>query len=164
MSFGRYDLINWMKEYPGLKLNAEMFDEQLARMKSAEEFPPMRSDSGSAGGEGRKSEGPPDPMGSAVSKRVDLERKMAATVEERRLRMSAIENAILQIQDNLQRICLWLRYIDAEGGIPTPWKVVAMKMYKKDDESKVRTARNTHDAAIDEILQNMQKAGVTQLP
>ena len=91
MSFDRYDLINWMKEYPGLKLNAEMFDEQLARMKSAEEFPPMRSDSGSAGGEGRKSEGPPDPMGSAVSKRVDLERKMAATVEQRRMRMSAAE-------------------------------------------------------------------------
>lgn len=155
------ELSEWLGSYPSLKMQAESFNEQLARMKSAEEFPSMEKGKvESKGGTGEKGIGPPDPMGAAVSRRVDLERKMADTVEERNREMAAIENAILMLPDSMHQLCLWLRYIDVDSCDPTPWKAVAMKIYRKDDEAKVRTTQNIHGAALLSLVKRMQEVGI----
>ena len=149
------DLKKWLKTYPPMKIQEENLNEQLARMKSAEQFPPM-----DRGGEGGKGSGPADPMGKMVSSRVDLERKMENTVRKRRREMAEIEDAILMLPDSMQQQCLWLRYIDVDSCDPTPWKTVAKKIYRNDSDSRVRMVQNLHGDALASMLKVMQK-GVT---
>jgi len=137
----------WLSGYQGLKFEYDTWAERLARMQNEQFIPAMRM-----GDESKHSPSAYDRMGSATVRRLDFEGETAAEIEEIKAKMKAIETAIKALPDPMHRGVLIQRYIiGGEGYRRQKWELIALKLYRRDDEAAVKMAQRNHRAALEKL-------------
>lgn len=136
-----------LKNYIRLKKSVEIYEERLARLKNEEQIPAMRQSDGSKRGAGAS-----DRMANAIVRRLAYEEKMQASMQRIAAEMDAIESAIDQLSDALEREVLRLRYIDGDGECGyMPWKDVALTLYGDYDERLEKAVLRLHGRALQSV-------------
>lgn len=138
-----------LRNYIPLKLEVLDQLERIARMKSAEQIPPMRENTG-----GGYTPGTGDNLERAILNRLAYQDKIAPEVNSTLDFLESIRAAIDKLPDPMDRMILRLRYIDMEDCRQMKWKEIAFRIYKDDDASHVRAAQRLHDKAVAEIPEN----------
>ena len=87
-------------------------------------------------------------MEKAIVHWITYDDDISPDIAEKQAEMKAIRTAINQLSDSQEAEVLRCRYIDGDGYDPTKWRDVALKMYRDDDESKIKAAQRVHDRAI----------------
>lgn len=121
--------------------------ERLARLKNEAEIPAIKAGSGSQhtpGGTGR--------MERAIIRAMEYEEQIIPLVDANRREMEAIEAAISALPDPMEREILRLRYIDADGCRPMPWKDVSLRLFGDDEDRHLLTAYRLHGRALQSLL------------
>lgn len=132
--------------YLSLRMENENRLERLARLKNEAEIPAIKAGSGSQhipGGTGR--------MERAIIRAMEYEEQIMPLIEENRHEMEAIEAAISALPDPMEREILRLRYIDADGCRPMPWKDVSLRLFGDDEDRHLLTAYRLHSGALASI-------------
>ena len=138
---------NWLSGYQGLKFEYDSWTERLARMENEQYIPAMRM-----GDESKHTASAYDRMGSATIRRLDFEDDTSDEIAEILAKMKAIETAIKALPDPMHRGILIQRYIIGDGAYKNQkWEPIALKLYRRDDESAVKMAQRNHRAALEKL-------------
>lgn len=133
-----------LKNYKSLRRSVENQLLRLEELENDTQIPAMRESDGS--------KRPPAANGSRMEKAIvrwmTYDDDISPDIAEKKAEMEAIRAAINQLTDAQEQEVLRCRYIDGDGYNPTKWRDVALKMYRDDDESKVKAAQRVHDRAI----------------
>lgn len=134
-----------------IPLQLEVYDqlERIARMKSAEQIPPMKESTG-----GGYTPGTGDNLERAILNRLAYQDKIVPEVNAILDKLDATRAAIGSLPDPMDRMILRLRYIDMEDCKQLGWKEIAIRIYGDDEERHVRAAQRLHDKAVAEIPEN----------
>ena len=129
-----------LKRYLDLEKEVRNQKERIAEMKSQELFPTRPESSGS-----QHQPGAGDGMERAIIRRMEIEDRMQANLDE----MEAIQRAIDALNDPQEREVLRLRYIDGDefGGLMR-WRDVTLKLYRRYTEAKKQATMRIHRIAI----------------
>lgn len=136
-----------LEKYSSLRRSVENQLERLARLKNAELIPAMTESDGSKRAPAVSS----SKMENAIVRRMTYEDDIMPDVEAKLAEMEAIRAAINLLSDPQEAEVLRFRYIDGDGYKPMKWRDVALKMYRDDDESKIKAAQRVHERAIENI-------------
>lgn len=147
MSMGSDRVRDWLSGYQGLKFEYDTWAEQLARMENEQYIPAMRM-----GDESKHSPSAYDRMGSATGRRLDFEADTAEETAEILAKMKAIEAAIKALQDPMHRGVLIQRYVAGYDGYKLkPWRLIAIQLYRQDDEAALKRVQRLHREALDSL-------------
>lgn len=132
-----------LSQYSAIRVELDILEERLERLKSEETLPPMRPGNGSkpTGGTGDRQE-------RAVIRRMEYEARHGAEMETKRTELRYIEELINAVSDPMERMVLRIRYTDSETAKPMPWREVAMAIYKDDSDSKMLAIYRLHGRAL----------------
>ena len=133
-------------KYQALRMENDLKLENLARLKSAEQFAPKMENDGS-----KHQQGASDRMANAVLRRMEYQDRILDRVNENLAEMEAIENAVNSLADPLERIVLNLRYISSFGYKHMPWAEIAKEIYGDDDEKDLQAVFRLHGRALKSI-------------
>ena len=136
-----------LEKYISLRRSVEGQLERLARLKNDELIPAMKESDGSKRAPAVSS----SKMENAIVRRLTYEDDIMPEVEEKLTEMETIRAAIGRLPDPQEQDVLRYRYIDGDGYKPMKWRDVALRMYRDDDESKVKAAQRVHDRALKNI-------------
>lgn len=136
-----------LEKYKSLRRTVENQLERLARLKNAELIPAMTESDGSKRAPAVSS----SKMENAIVRRMTYEDDIMPDVEAKLAEMEAIRAAINRLPDPQEAEVLRFRYIDGDGYKPMKWRDVALRMYRDDDDSKVKAAQRVHERAIKNI-------------
>ena len=132
-----------LSNYSAIRVELDILEERLQRLKSEETLPPMRPSDGSkpTGGTGDRQE-------RAVIRRMEYEQQHGPEIAAKRDELREIEDLINAIPDPMERMVLRIRYTDSENAKPMPWRAVAMAIYKDDSDSKMLAIYRLHGKAL----------------
>lgn len=135
-----------LRDYIPLQL--EVYDQldRIARMKSAEQIPPMKESTGAS-----FTAGAGDTLERAILNRLAYQDKIAPVVNAQLDLLDATRAAIDSLPDPMDRMILRLRYIDMKDCKQLGWKEISIRIYGDDEERHVRSAQRLHDKAVAEI-------------
>lgn len=133
-----------LEKYSSLRRSVENQLERLVRLKNAELIPAMKESDGSMRSPAVSS----SKIENAIVRRMTFEDDIMPDVEANLAEMEAIRAAINQLSDIQEAEVLRFRYIDGDGFKPMKWRDVALKMYRDDDESKIKAVQRVHDRAL----------------
>lgn len=140
----------WLGGYQGLKFEYDTWAERLAQLETQQYIPAMKM-----GDESKHGPSSYDRMGSATARRLDFEDETAGEIAEIRAKMKAIETAIRSLPDPMHRGVLTQRYITGFDGYKLkPWKLIAMQLYRNDDDAALKRVQSLHRGAL-ECLEKM---------
>ena len=136
-----------LETYIPIRIETELQQERIVKMRSREQFPEQRlSDTsrhiGSAG----------DRMAKKIESRIDLEMEQARIIESNLKEMEEIRKAVSSLKNPMERVVIRLRYIDGTCNRMMPWGVVAMRIYGSDDERHLHAVYRLRDAALQNLL------------
>ena len=139
-----------LSQYSAIRVELDILEERLERLKSEETLPPMRPGNGSkpTGGTGDRQE-------RAVIRRMEYEERHGEEMETKRNELRYIEALIDAVSDPMERMVLRIRYTDSETAKPMPWRAVAMAIYKDDSDSKMLAIYRLHGKALKNIQELM---------
>lgn len=135
-----------LASYVALRLDVEIMEDKLARLRSEETLPPMREGDGS-----QHTRGTGDRLERATIRRMEYEETHGPKIAAIRRTMQAIEAAVDALRDPLARSVLKLRYLDSENVALVKWNDVSARMFGDDEEKHVKTAQRLHNGAIEKI-------------
>lgn len=137
-----------LANYISLRMEIENQLDRLARMKNQEKIPAIKVGDGSqhTGSAG-------DRMARAIIRRMEYEERVLPQIEAAQAEMEAIEDAINDMDDPMEREVLRLRYIDGENCRHMNWRDVALQIFGNDDERHMLATYRLHGRA----LQNLAK-------
>ena len=140
------DIKKRLSQYSAIRVELDILEERLERLKSEETLPPMRPGNGSkpTGGTGDRQE-------RAVIRRMEYEAQHGAEMEIKRNELRYIENLINAVSDPMERMVLRIRYTDSETAKPMPWREVATAIYKDDSDAKMLAIYRLHGRALKNI-------------
>ena len=132
-----------LSNYSATRVELDNLEERLERLKSEETLPPMRPSNGSkpTGSTGDRQE-------RSIIRRMEYEELYGAEIHAKRNILREIECLINSIPDPMERMVLRIRYTDSETAKPTPWRAVAMAIYKDDSDSKMLAIYRLHSRAL----------------
>lgn len=133
-----------LEKYKSLRRSVENQLDRLARLKNDELIPAMKESDGSK----RPPAASSSKMENAIVRRMTNEDDIMPDVEAKLAEMEAIRAAINQLSDQQEAEVLRIRYIDGDGYDPMKWRDVALRMYRDDDESRIKAAQRVHDRAL----------------
>lgn len=137
----------WLSGYQGLKFEYDTWAEQLEMRENAQYLPAIPDSDGSKHTPARS-----DRMANATVRRIEFEDETAEEIAEIRAKMKAIETAIKALPDPMQRGVLTQRYIvGADGYNVKPWRFVALKLYRKDDDAALKRVQRIHREALETL-------------
>ena len=139
-----------LSQYSAIRVELDNLEERLERLKSEEALPPMRQGSGSkhTGGTGDRQE-------RAILRRMEYEERHGPEMEAKRNEMCYIEDSINAVDDPMERMVLRIRYTESETAKPTPWRDVAIAIYKDDSDSKMLATYRLLDKAVKSLRKLM---------
>ena len=144
---------SWLKEYQGLKFEYDTWDEQRAMLEIAQYIPAMKM-----GDETKHTLSANDRMGNATARRIDFETATEDKINSIKAKMQAIEVAIAALPDPMHRGVLIQRYIIGHDGYKyKPWRLIAIKIYHRDDDAALKSAQRLHREAL-EVLEGITDA------
>ena len=132
--------------YVSLKLEIENRLERLQRLKNEAEMPAAK-----VGDESQHTPGGTGRMERAIIRATEYEERIIPIIEDNRREMEAIETAIAELFDPMEREILRLRYIDGDGCRHMPWRDIATRMYGEDGEAQIRAVFRLHGKALEHI-------------
>lgn len=129
-----------------LRHEVESMEDRLRRLESEAVLPPMRPGDGSqsTGGSG-------DRLERATIRWMEYKDRALPLIAAARQKMTAIEDAIDDLADPLERSVLAHRYTDTETIRLAKWREIAVKMYGDDDEKDLQAVYRLHNEALDNI-------------
>lgn len=132
-----------LSRYSAIRVELYNLEERLERLKSEETLPPMRPGNGSkpTGGTGDRQE-------RAILRRMEYEERHGPEMEAKRSELRYIEDSINAVADPMERMALRIRYTESETARPTPWRSVAIAIYKDDSDSKMLATYRLLDKAL----------------
>ena len=138
-----------LSQYSAIRVELENLEDRLERLKSEETLPAMRPSNGSkpTGGTGDRQE-------RSIIRRMEYEERYMEEILAKRNELRDIECLINDVPDPMERMVLRIRYTDSETAKPTPWRAVAMAIYKDDSDSKMLAIYRLHGRALNS-LQNI---------
>lgn len=139
-----------LSQYSAIRVELDNLEERLERLKSEEQLPPMRQGNGSkpTGGTGDRQE-------RAVIRRMEYEERHGPEMEAKRNELRYIDDSINAVPDPMERMVLRIRYTDSETAKPTPWRDVAIAIYKDDSDSKMLATYRLLDKAVKSLRKLM---------
>ena len=139
-----------LSQYSAIRVELDNLEERLERLKSEEALPPMRPGNGSkhTGGTGDRQE-------RAIIRRMEYEERHGPEMEAKRNEMHYIEDSINAVADPMERMVLRIRYTESETAKPTPWRGVAIAIYKDDSDSKMLATYRLLDKAVKSLQRLM---------
>lgn len=135
-----------LASYVALRLDVEIMEDKLARLRSEETLPPMKEGDGS-----QHTRGTGDRLERATIRRMEYEESRGPKIAAIRRKMQAIEAAVDALRDPLERAVLKLRYLDSENVELVKWADVAVRMFGDDEERHVKAAQRLHTGALEKI-------------
>lgn len=138
-----------LSQYSAIRVELDNLEDRLERLKSEETLPAMRPSNGSkpTGGTGDRQE-------RSIIRRMEYEERYMEEILAKRNELRDIECLINDVPDPMERMVLRIRYTDSETAKPTPWRAVAMAIYKDDSDSKMLAIYRLHGRAL-KNLQNL---------
>lgn len=139
-----------LSQYSAIRVELDIFAERLQRLKSEETMPAMRMGDGSkhTGGTGDRQE-------RAIIRRMEYEATHGPEIEAKRAELRYIEDSIKAVSDPMQRMVLRIRYTESEDAKPTPWRKVAIAIYRDDSDAKLLATYRLLDKALKSLQQLM---------
>lgn len=137
-----------LETYIPIRLETELQQERIARMKSQEQFSGLRQGDGS-----RHTGGAGDRMAQKIESRISLEMEQDPIIADNLKEMEEIRQAVSSLKNPMERVVIRLRYIDGTCNRMMPWSDVAIQIYGADDERHLHAVYRLRDAA----LQNLSK-------
>ncbi len=137
-----------LSQYSAIRVELDNLEERLERLKSEETLPPMRPGNGSkpTGGTGDRQE-------RAIIRRMEYEERHGPEIEAKRNELRYIEDSINAVADPMERMVLRIRYTESETAKPTPWRDVAIAIYRDDSDAKMLATYRL----LDKALKSLQK-------
>lgn len=138
-----------LANYIKLKAEVERYLERIAQMKSAEQFAPKGESDGS-----QHTPSASDRMANAILRRMNYQEKMAPLINKNLDEMEIIDAAINELDDPMERDVLRLRYTEHAEESPykhPAWNVVAMQIYRGDEEKHLQAVYRLHGKALQNI-------------
>lgn len=135
-----------LASYVALRLDVEIMEDRLARLRSEETLPPMREGDGS-----QHTRGTGDRLERATIRRMEYEEANGPKIRAGRRTMRAIEDAIDDLHDPLERTVLRLRYLDSDNARLVKWGPVAARLFGDDDERYIKAVHRLHNGALEKI-------------
>lgn len=135
-----------LASYVTLRKDAEIMEDKLSRLRSEETIPPMRQSDGS-----QHTAGSGDRQERAILRRMEYEKKNGPKIRAARQKMEAIEDAIEDLFDPLERSVLRLRYLDSDTVRLVKWRDVADRLFNDDDEKHLQAVHRLHKEALNKI-------------
>ena len=110
-----------LSNYSAIRVELDILEERLARLKSEETLPPMRPGNGSkpTGGTGDRQE-------RAIIRRMEYEQRHGPEIEAKRKELKDIDDSINAVAEPMERMVLRIRYTESETAKPMPWRDVAI--------------------------------------
>ena len=138
-----------LSQYSAIRVELDILEERLQRLKSEETLPAMRQGNGSmhTGGTGDRQE-------RAIIRRMEYEERHGPEMEAKRNELRYIEDSIKAVSDPMQRMVLRIRYTESEDAKPMPWREVAKAIYRDDSDAKMLATYRLLDKAL-KSLQNL---------
>ena len=132
-----------LSNYSAIRVELDILEDRLERLKSEETLPPMRPNSGSkhTGGTGDRQE-------RAVIRRMEYEERHGPEMDAKRAELRYIEKIIGNLPDPMERMVLSIRYTNSETAKPMPWREVAMAIYKDDSDAKMLAIYRLHSKSL----------------
>ena len=139
-----------LSQYSAIRVELDILEERLKRLKSEEALPPMRQGNGSkhTGGTGDRQE-------RAIIRRMEYEERHGPEMEAKRKEMRYIENSIKAVADPMERMVLRIRYTESETAKPMPWRDVATAIYMDDSDAKMLATYRLLDKALKSLQELM---------
>ena len=140
-----------LSQYSAIRVELDNLEDRLERLKSEESLPAMRPSDGSksTGGTGDRQE-------RSIIRRMEYEERYMEEILAKRNELRDIECLINDIPDPMERMVLRIRYTDSQTAKPTPWRAVAMTIYKDDSDSKMLAIYRLHGRALKNIQELAQ--------
>lgn len=94
-------------------------------------------------------------METAIERIMEYEEQIAPILEANTKRMNEIEQAVIRLEDPLQREVLRLRYMEPELGKTCrkkKWTVIAILLYGKEDPKYIKAAQRLHMKALQNFI------------
>ena len=139
-----------LSQYSAIRVELDNLEDRLERLKSEEALPPMRPGNGSkpTGGTGDRQE-------RAIIRRMEYEERHGPEIEAKRNELRYIEDSINTVADPMERMVLRIRYTESETAKPTPWRDVAIAIYKDDSDAKMLATYRLLDKAVKSLQKQM---------
>lgn len=139
-----------LSNYSAIRVELDNLEERLERLKSEETLPAMRPGNGSkhTGGTGDRQE-------RAVIRRMEYEERHGPEMEAKRNELRYIEDSINAVADPMERMVLRIRYTESETAKPTPWRDVAIAIYRDDSDAKMLAIYRLLDKAVKSLQKLM---------
>lgn len=139
-----------LSQYSAIRVELDNLEERLERLKSEEALPAMRMGNGSkpTGGTGDRQE-------RAIIRRMEYEERHGPEIEAKRDELRYIEDSINAVSDPMERMVLRIRYTESETAKPTPWRDVAIAIYKDDSDAKMLAIYRLLDKAVKSLQKIM---------
>ena len=140
-----------LSQYSAIRVELDNLEDRLERLKSEESLPAMRPSDGSksTGGTGDRQE-------RSIIRRMEYEERYMEEILAKRNELRDIECLINDVSDPMERMVLRIRYTDSETAKPTPWRAVAMTIYKDDSDSKMLAIYRLHGRALNSLQETIQ--------
>lgn len=137
------DIKKRLSQYSAIRVELDILEDRLERLKSEEVLPAMRQGSGSkpTGGIG-------DRMERSIIRRMEYEERHGQDIDAKRDELRYIEESIQAVADPMERMVLRIRYTESETTKPMPWRAVALAIYKDDSDSKMLAIYRLHSKAL----------------
>ena len=139
-----------LTNYSAVRVELDNLEERLRRLKSEEALPPMRMGNGSmnTGGTGDRQE-------RAIIRRMEYEERHGPEMQAKRNELRYIEESINAVADPMERMVLRIRYTESETAKPTPWRDVAIAIYRDDSDAKMLAIYRLLDKAVKSLQKLM---------
>lgn len=142
-----------LTQYIYIKGEYEDYQEELTRLENNAMIPATKEGDGS-----KRNPGASDRMANATVKYMEYRDEVEPEMVWIKAEMDTIKAAISGLRDGLERQVLRLRYIIGETDEngqevrdQMPWRKVALKMFKSDDDAKMQIVYRIHGRALQHI-------------
>ena len=151
-----------LSQYSAIRVELDNLEDRLERLKSEESLPAMRPSDGSksTGGTGDRQERSiirrMEYEERSIIRRMEYEERYMEEILAKRNELRDIECLINDVSDPMERMVLRIRYTDSQTAKPTPWRAVAMTIYKDDSDSKMLAIYRLHGRALNSLQETIQ--------
>lgn len=140
------DAKEYLIEYAALKMEALHNEERILEAFNSTQIPAMKQGDGS-----QRTPGRGDGKEKATLRYMELKDRLQPQIDANKAKMRQIEEDIDSLDDGMEREVLRLRYIDVDGWKPVLWRLVALKMYRNDEEKDLQRVQRVHKEALSSL-------------
>ena len=140
------DARGYLLEYAALKMEVINNEERIVEAFNDTQIPSVHLSDGSRQTLVSKSR-----QENANIRYIELKERLQMQIEANKARMREIEDSINRLKDPQYREVLRMRYIDVNDWDPTPWWLVAKRLYGAYDEKELKRVQRLYKKALDSL-------------